>query len=199
MLIPLRIASFRDYTRTLPVKGGKVGYYKNMTNTSNALLNPDSPMYIVEGIAGNKENGNIALRKTSMPLINFSWVCCFIAEPSGFTAAISIEKGFGMLHVHNATHIQYVHMRTNDTKEIDNFWLVKDYNYSIWSFLLNPAVLLILAVLALAFALMICNMVVLCRKINENKKAKQEEKERKAKKYKMIDNTLSNLHHSAHP
>lgn len=114
-----------------------------------------------------------------------------IDVPADFSLFNSAEQGYGLLEIFNETHLQYSHRRSNDSEDIDFFWLIKNSpSKSKWAFLLNPSVVLIMGVFLLAFFLLICNLITLYKKMQEEKRIHDED-QIKSKKYRMIDDTLS--------
>jgi len=109
------------YERTLPVKYQEtIGEYKQ----KEFFVNPPAPIYVINGVAGNLESENIIFSVTDTP------------DP--WTVTIKENLGYGVLTVHNKTHIQYEQFGFGEsqwddafadnyhTKHLDDsFWIVK--------------------------------------------------------------------------
>jgi hypothetical protein len=113
------------YERMLPVYNWTVvGDF----NDTRVLVQPQAPVYIINGVAGNLEDEQVIFNVTD--------------TPNDFTVAMSESLGYGKLHVINSTHLRYEQLafgRTQfdgvdellwTTRRIeDEFWIVKA-NYS---------------------------------------------------------------------
>uniref|UniRef100_A0A183G8E0 Metallophos domain-containing protein n=1 Tax=Heligmosomoides polygyrus TaxID=6339 RepID=A0A183G8E0_HELPZ len=93
------------YERMWPV------YNRTVYNgTMSPYVNPLAPVHIVSGSAGCRENTDT-----------------FVTNPGPWSARRSTDYGFGMLRVHNATHI---HFRQVADEVQDDFWIEKNPNHT---------------------------------------------------------------------
>ncbi|OMJ74897.1 hypothetical protein SteCoe_26068 [Stentor coeruleus] len=78
------------YERTLPVKHHEIiGDYED----TKVFYNPKAPIYVINGVAGNLEGESIVFSITETP------------DP--WTVLITENLGYGILTVHNFTHLEY--------------------------------------------------------------------------------------------
>jgi hypothetical protein len=110
------------YERTLPVKYSILDQ-KDSSSTS-LFINPSSPIYVITGVAGNLESENIIFSITPTP------------DP--WSATIKESLGYGLLTVHNSSHLQFEQFGFGETqwddpfkdfynsKRVDDsFWIIK--------------------------------------------------------------------------
>jgi hypothetical protein len=112
------------YERTLPVKYHEtIVDYEHLEDTE-VFYNPKAPIYVINGVAGNLEGENIVFSITETP------------DP--WTVLIAENLGYGILTVHNNTHLEYTQYGFGysqwdnafidwyPTKHVvDTFWIVK--------------------------------------------------------------------------
>ena len=108
------------YERLLPVRYDQVvGEYNR---SESVFINPQAPIYIINGVAGNLENESVVMKVSK--------------TPGPWSATQSESLGYGRLTVVNSTHIHYVQYAFGDTqfdpvdrplvKRIqDSMWLVR--------------------------------------------------------------------------
>jgi len=96
------------YERDAPI-------YKNETipsqyDSQNMHINPNAPVYIVGGAAGNRLGTNVPASKTPQPWARF----------------LSNDYGYGRLTVFNKTHMLWEQFSVLQLTEIDYVWIIKD-------------------------------------------------------------------------
>lgn len=96
------------YERMWPV------YNRTVYNgTMSPYVNPLAPVHIVSGSAGCRENTDT-----------------FVTNPGPWSARRSTDYGFGMLRVHNATHIHFRQVAAAKDEVQDDFWIEKNPNHT---------------------------------------------------------------------
>ncbi|CAG9310937.1 unnamed protein product [Blepharisma stoltei] len=111
------------YERVFPVSFGKM--HKNYEKEEKVFINPDAPIHIINGVAGNLENTKIVFNVTD--------------HPKEWSALISESLGYGILKIVNSTHLHYKQFAFGNTQndEItedlyslkrleDYFWIIKN-------------------------------------------------------------------------
>lgn len=94
------------YERTQPI-------YHNVSaqNSSNVYINPQAPIYIVNGVAGNFD------RDDSMTTVT--------ATPQPWSMVLDASLGYGRVTVYNQTHLKWVQMAVGHTQNDDMEWLIR--------------------------------------------------------------------------
>ncbi|XGW02102.1 hypothetical protein V3C99_014279 [Haemonchus contortus] len=96
------------YERMWPV------YNRTVYNgTASPYKNPHAPVHIVSGSAGCRENTDT-----------------FITHPGPWSAVRSTDYGFGILRIHNATHIHFRQVAAAKDEIQDDFWIEKHPKHS---------------------------------------------------------------------
>jgi len=96
------------YERMYPISNGVPHPY-----SGNVYTNPTAPTYIINGAAGNDEQlAAVTHNSTWGPYFN------------------NIDYGFGKLHVHNSTHIQWLYIRAATGVVDDELWIVQKHRYT---------------------------------------------------------------------
>jgi hypothetical protein len=98
-----------------------VGKYEQ---NENVFINPEAPIQIIEGVAGNLESEEIVFTVTE--------------TPAHWSAVISEKLGYGILHIKNNTHLYYEHWAFGEsqwdhldidlypTKTLEDYiWIIK--------------------------------------------------------------------------
>ncbi|CAG9326871.1 unnamed protein product [Blepharisma stoltei] len=98
-----------NYERDTPI-------YKNATvkseyDDSHTHKNPNAPIYIISGNAGNKKGHNDPIPSLWMP----------------WTAFMSEDYGYGKIKVFNKTHIYWEQYSAIALEKIDYLWIIKDH------------------------------------------------------------------------
>lgn len=101
-------AHLHNYERTTPI-------YKNETvldetDDSCTHNNPQAPIYIVTGNAGNKKGRNDPASKT----------------PQKWSRDVRDDYGYGRLKAYNNTHIYWEQYSSQNKKVLDYVWVIKD-------------------------------------------------------------------------
>ncbi|KAK6058678.1 hypothetical protein COOONC_03755 [Cooperia oncophora] len=81
--------------------------------TAAPYINPLAPVHIVSGSAGCRENTDT-----------------FITNPGPWSANRSTDYGFGLLRIHNATHIHFRQVAASKDEVQDDFWIEKHPKHS---------------------------------------------------------------------
>ncbi|WKY10353.1 hypothetical protein Q1695_002588 [Nippostrongylus brasiliensis] len=96
------------YERMWPV------YNRTVYNgTASPYLNPLAPVHIVSGSAGCRENTDT-----------------FVSNPEPWSARRSTDYGFGILRIHNATHVRFRQVAAAKDEIQDDFWIEKHPKHS---------------------------------------------------------------------
>jgi hypothetical protein len=110
------------YERSMPLAFNEVvGKYEQ---NENVFINPEAPIQIIEGVAGNLESEEIVFTVTE--------------TPAHWSAVISEKLGYGILHIKNNTHLYYEHWAFGEsqwdhldidlypTKTLEDYiWIIK--------------------------------------------------------------------------
>ncbi|EYB84919.1 hypothetical protein Y032_0307g2022 [Ancylostoma ceylanicum] len=97
-----------SYERMWPVFNRTV-----YNGTVSPYTNPLAPVHIVSGSAGCRENTDM-----------------FVSDPGPWSARRSSDYGFGILRVHNATHVHFRQVAAYKDETQDDFWIIKHPHHS---------------------------------------------------------------------
>ena len=108
------------YERLFPLAHDQV--IGTFLHNQTVFINPQAPIHIINGVAGNLENESIVMKVS--------------ATPGNWSAVMSESLGYGRLNVVNDTHLQYIQYAFGESqfddiskpleKRVeDEFWLVK--------------------------------------------------------------------------
>jgi len=104
------------YERMLPIYKGEVAAFQQFPedNNFNHIVNPQAPVYIVQGKAGHSndpEDGKLA-------------------SPRSFTVKLDNEYSFLAVHSSNSTHLHVENIVSSSGKVTDDLYIVKDERYA---------------------------------------------------------------------